>query len=207
MAMILSIPATFATIFGFILAYANILSALANSKLLPGWIGAVHPRFHTQANALIVGSVLGYLLCFCVTYSPTLGTELFNICMFFGFSAYLAQCVGYLYLKREFSHLPRSFTSPVGKLGVYYAAVVWSMNWISIVCCQKNATFLLSVVSCILTLLVIYYLGYAKHRQTFSDDERKILFFAHVAKSNQRKRKKKARQKTLPRWALAFFAC
>ncbi|EQC26180.1 hypothetical protein SDRG_15984 [Saprolegnia diclina VS20] len=204
-AMILSIPATFATIFGFILAYANILSALANSRLLPLWIGAIHPKFHTQTNALIIGSVMGYILCFCVTYSPTLGKELFNICMFFGFSCYMAQCAGYLYLKREFGHLPRSFTSPVGKPGVYYAAIVWILNWISIVGCQENAAFLLSVVSSIVTVLIVYYLGYAKHRQTFSDDERKILFFAHVSKSNQRKRKKKARQKTLPRWALAVL--
>ncbi|EQC26181.1 hypothetical protein SDRG_15985 [Saprolegnia diclina VS20] len=197
-ATLFSIPATFATIFGFILAYANILSALANSKLLPVWVGAVHPTYHTQANALIVGSVIGYILCFCVTYSPTLGEVLFNICMFFGFSAYLAQCAGYLYLRREFKHLPRQFKSPVGKPGVYYAAIVWSMNWISIVCCQGNTAYLLSCISAILVLLTLYYYTYAKSRQSISDDERKILLFVHVAKNNSNKSKRSRARAT--RW-------
>ncbi|OQR89371.1 Amino Acid-Polyamine-Organocation (APC) Family [Thraustotheca clavata] len=131
-ATIFSIPATFATIFGFILAYANILTALAHSKLLPAWIGRTHPRFHTHPYALIFGSAIGYLMCYLVTYVPILGAEMFNICMFFGFSSYLAQCVGYLYLKHNFSHLPRNFASPLGRFGAYYASVVWVVNWISV---------------------------------------------------------------------------
>ncbi|OQR98521.1 Amino Acid-Polyamine-Organocation (APC) Family [Achlya hypogyna] len=199
-AMLLSLPATFATIFGFILAYANILTALSHSRLLPGWVGQPHKRYHTQANALIFGSVLGYILCFCVTYSPALGAQLFNICMFFGSSAYIAQCAGYLYLKREFAHLPRRFRNPLGKAGVYYSGFVWVLTWISIVGYQGSSGFLLSCVGPMIVVLMLYYILYAKERQTFSEDERKILFFAHVAKSNAQKRKLKAKRKSYPRW-------
>ncbi|OQR97524.1 Amino Acid-Polyamine-Organocation (APC) Family [Achlya hypogyna] len=186
-ATLLSLPATFATIFGFILAYGNILTALSHSKLLPAWLGIPSKKYHTYPWALIGGSVLGYLLCFAVHYHASFGAELFNICMFFGFSCYIAQCVGYIYLKREFEHLPRRYRSPFGKGGVYFAGVVWIANLVSIVCCQKESAFVCSVVASILGVLTIYYYGYAKHRQTFSDDERQVLFFAHVAKSVSRR--------------------
>ncbi|OQR98520.1 Amino Acid-Polyamine-Organocation (APC) Family [Achlya hypogyna] len=181
-ATLFSLPATFATVFGFILAYANILAALANSKLLPVWIGRKHPVYHTQMNGLIVGSVIGYIVCFAVNHSARLGRALYSICMFFGFSAYLAQCAGYLYLKHEFSHLPRQFKSPLGKYGIYYSSLVWILNWISILTSQEDQGFIVGVIACILFVLTVYYYCYAKSRQSISDDERKILLFVHVAK-------------------------
>ncbi|CAK5190881.1 unnamed protein product, partial [Aphanomyces euteiches] len=49
----------------------------------------------------------------------------------------------------------------------------------------------LSVASVVL-LLSFYYQVYAKSRQAFSEDERKILIFAHIAKNNDAKRKASA---------------
>ncbi|KAF0714081.1 hypothetical protein As57867_004041, partial [Aphanomyces stellatus] len=41
----------------------------------------------------------------------------------------------------------------------------------------------------IVACLSIYYHAIAKSRQTISDDERKILFFVHIANHNDAKRK------------------
>ena len=44
-----------------------------------------------------------------------------------------------------------------------------------------DSQFALIVFVSIVGLLSVYYYAYAKSRQTFSEDERKVLFVAHVA--------------------------
>ncbi|KAF0691032.1 hypothetical protein As57867_017583, partial [Aphanomyces stellatus] len=180
-ATLLSMPATFATIQGFILAYTNIIKALADSKLLPSVLGRQHVTFGTHVNAIVAGSALSFALCFLDGYVDGLDTILYNVCIFFGFLAYTSQCVGYIYLKRRYTKLERKFVSPVGIPGVVFAITVWVMNMVSIVAFQDDHQVSLIVAASLLVLLSLFYHCYAKFHQTFSEDERKLFFFAHVA--------------------------
>ncbi|KAF0704132.1 hypothetical protein As57867_007398, partial [Aphanomyces stellatus] len=55
-AMLFSIPATFATIQGFILAFTNIIGAMANSRLLPAVLSQRHAILGTPVYAVLGGS-------------------------------------------------------------------------------------------------------------------------------------------------------
>ncbi|OQR95561.1 Amino Acid-Polyamine-Organocation (APC) Family [Thraustotheca clavata] len=190
-ATMLSVPATFSTIFGFILAYSNIIAAMASSRLLP-FILASKKRSACSKHpyATLVGSILGFGMCFLVDYFDTLRAELFNLCMTFAFTAYGAQCIGYVYLKHRFSHLPRAYNSPFGVVGAVYAFVVWMINLIAVLGFQENLLYKAQIVIAIFIMLTLYYFGHAKHHQKMSQDEQKVLFFAHVANANDSKRKR-----------------
>jgi ethanolamine permease len=171
---LLSFPATFATIYGFILAYSNVISGLASSKLLP-------PILQNPAYANIAGSVIGYFICFLVDYTETL-SQCFLICIMFGFMAYTSQCIGYIYLRNHFQHLERSYRSPLGILGAIFAMSIWILNLIALIFFQPDL-LALSVTAAIMGILTLIYYGYARHHQQFSEDERKLLFFVHIAMS------------------------
>jgi amino acid transporter len=80
-ATILSIPATYATAFGFIFAYGRVLVAMARSGLFPEWMKDTYGTYQTPYVTLIVGSAIGYAVCILVWAKPIVMTYLFNICM------------------------------------------------------------------------------------------------------------------------------
>ncbi|KDO28438.1 hypothetical protein SPRG_06676 [Saprolegnia parasitica CBS 223.65] len=177
-----AIPATFATVFGFIFAYGKLIAALASSQLLPHVCAHQFGPHKTPLVALLLGSCVGYLLCLLVFFCPGVGHNLFNICMLSASTGYASQCVGYVVLRRKFKHIQRSQPSVFGIPGAMYALAVWALVIVAIAGFQNDSgTALMSFLS-LLCLLSVYYHGYAKTRQTFSEDERKVLFVAHIAK-------------------------
>ena len=179
-ATVLSIPATYATAYGFIYAYGKLFVAMASSKLLPSVLGLRMEESETPYAGLIAGSVLGYGICLLVFYVPWIGLQLFNICMLSAFMAYISQCLGYIQLQYKFRNLSREFRSPLGIPGAVYSISVWSLGVISIVGFQGDKQFALIVFVCVCVLSTVFYFAWSKNRQTFSEEERKILFVAHV---------------------------
>ncbi|KAF0682678.1 Aste57867_25196 [Aphanomyces stellatus] len=198
-AMLFSIPATFATIQGFILAFTNIIGAMANSRLLPAVLSQRHAILGTPVYAVLGGSALSFSLCFLDGYVDGLDSILFNICIFFGLLAYSSQCFGYIYLKHRYKSMERQFVSPVGIPGVVFATGVWALNLVSIVAFQGDGQVSVLAALLLVSVFSVYYQGYAKHRQTFSEDERKILFFVHVANNNAGKRTRRHSNGSNPR--------
>lgn len=179
-ATILSIPATYATAFGFIFSYGQLMRAMSESKLLPSVFNKTLPGSGTPYVALIVGSVLGYVICIVMYFNAYLLANIFNICIFSAFVAYISQCLGYLYLQTKFSNLQRDFRSPLGVAGAVVSLLVWVLCVVGQVAFLGDNQFALIVLVSLIALLTAYYFGYAKARQTFSEEERKILFVAHV---------------------------
>ncbi|EQC32200.1 hypothetical protein SDRG_09952 [Saprolegnia diclina VS20] len=184
-----AIPATFATVFGFIFAYGKLIHAVASSQLLPRVCQHQYGPNKTPLVALLLGSGVGYLLCLVVYFYPIVGHYLFNICMLSASTGYAAQCVGFIVLRRKFKHIARSQTSLFGVPGAIYALTVWVLVIVAIAGFQNDSYTAVIIFLSLLGLLSIYYHGYAKKRQTFSEDERKVLFVAHIAKFNQLKAK------------------
>ena len=183
-ALALSIPATYATAFGFIFPYGKLLQALANSKLLPDPLDWLTETSKTPYVAMLVGSVIGYVLCVIVYFYPYLGSQLFNICILNGFMAYISQCVGYIVLQFKFTSIKRRFHSPVGIYGAVYAILVFALAAISVIGFQGDNQFSLIVIVCLMIMLSTYYYFISRHRQTFSEAEQKIMFVAHVINFN-----------------------
>ncbi|KAG9406846.1 hypothetical protein AC1031_003174 [Aphanomyces cochlioides] len=165
-ATVLSFPAVLFSATVFALPASNILS---------------HRRFHSNANALLAIFLVSSALCPLFLYNEEVGLVLYSISMVFGLVAYVAQCAGFIYLRRNHKHMKRLFVSPVGIPGAVYAVVVFSLTLVSLLFCQEDDYIVLVGSIGILVLFTVYYHCYAKHHQTLSDDER-ALFFAHAAK-------------------------
>lgn len=183
-AELLSIPATYATAFGFIFSYGRLMLAMSESRLLPRilrvkWGNATSG---TTSVATIVGSLIGYLVCIFVYFFPVVEKHLFNICILSAFSAYLSQLVGFINLRTRLADLPRLYHSPLGMFGAYYGIGVFSLAAISVIVFQKDGHMAFITVFSIALLTSAYYFLVAKHHQKFSKDELKTLFNAHVFK-------------------------
>ncbi|RHY04057.1 hypothetical protein DYB25_008780 [Aphanomyces astaci] len=178
----LALPATFATGQGFVQAYTKVISCMSGSHLLPSILHRKHAQFKTPVFAIAVGSALSFALCF-VDYYYALDAMLFNTCIFLGCISYMSQCVGYIYLKKNFRTMERKFLSPLAKFGAMYAIGIWIVTMIAILGFQRDGQVSILLVVGVLVVCTVYYHLYAKHNQTFSDEERKALFFAHVGTS------------------------
>ena len=83
-ATLFSLPATYATAFGFIFSYGKLIVSMAESKLLPKIFTLKYGPTQAPYVAQITGSIIGYCVCLIVYYYPPLSLSLFNICMLCG---------------------------------------------------------------------------------------------------------------------------
>ncbi|RQM26476.1 hypothetical protein B5M09_002912 [Aphanomyces astaci] len=179
-ATLLSIPACYASTPGFLLASGNIVTALADSKLLPHFLHRRHFSLGTPIRALCCTTLASFGLCFFVFFHPGVDAVFYLLAMFFGCLAYTSQCVGYLFLKKWYPSMPRTFTSPFGVAGAVFAALTFTLCVLSIAFYQDDGHAAHVIMVAFVVALSIYYHGYAKTRQIMSEDERKVLFFVHV---------------------------
>jgi len=86
----------------------RVFLAMARDGLLPGWISAVHPTYHTPARAtLITGTIVG--IC-AATLSPDIAGDLTSMGTLF---AFVLVCLGVVMLRRMEPSLPRPFRTPL----------------------------------------------------------------------------------------------
>ncbi|OQR89085.1 Amino Acid-Polyamine-Organocation (APC) Family [Achlya hypogyna] len=194
-ATLLAIPTSFGTTYGFVFAYTKLLTAVASSNLISPYFQMRFFQNQTPAISLVTGAVLAYLLC-SMCFPATTNVP-YNVCMLSATVAYSTQCYGYIYLKRNFGHLERKYTSPLGVPGAVFSMVVWLVIIVSIAFFQDDNGAAVVTFVALEVVLVLYYHYYAKHSQIFSEEERKILFVTHVAKFNNKKKSKHTSKSTL----------
>ena len=180
-AIILSIPATFATAYGFIFAYSRVIISMAQSVLLPPFLMSTYGRYHTPYVTILLGSFLGYCLCITVYFIPMVNAYLFSICILSGFLTYISQFIGYIIFKMKYDRREREFTSPLGKFGAIYGGIVFIIAAIAVCFFQDDdyISMICFIILCFLYSLV--YFSYSKKRQDFSSDE-KIFLPVHIVK-------------------------
>lgn len=187
-ATVLSLPATYATAFGFMWCYGKLIAAMATSRLLPPALAKTSYRYGTPVTAVSAGSTLSYSLCLLVYWAPSIGRYLFSICIVAGFMSYSGQCIGYVMLKLSYRNIKSSqFRSPFGLAGALYSFSVWVLSIVAIAAFQGNGGIEILAFLTILALLSIFYYSYSRKRQTFSAQENRVLLVAHVTKFNARR--------------------
>jgi ethanolamine permease len=185
----ISLVPTYGVAFGFMWAYARLIKSMASSKLLPPVLTTTN-RYGTPWLAHLVGSLIGYAACLAMAYVPIVIYFLFPITMAFAFLSYMGQCLAYVLLRLHFPVMKQSTTkSPLGLLGALYSLCVWLVCLVGVL---LNGRVIL-VVGPFTVLASLYYYAIARKRQTFSDEENKILLSAHVSRFNAQKRKIKPR--------------
>ena len=180
-AIAFSIPATFATAYGFIFAYSRVLISMARSLLFPSFLLKTYGKYHTPYVAILIGSVLGYCLCISVYFMPIINTYLFSICILSAFLAYISQLIGYVIFKIKYDQRERKFTSPLGIFGAIYGCIIFIVAAIAICFFQDDDYINMICISILGSIYTFFYFSYSKKRQNFSSDE-KIFFPVHVIK-------------------------
>jgi ethanolamine permease len=196
-ATLFTLPATYATAFGFIWCYGKLIHAMATSRLLPRLLARATNVTSIPYMALLAGSAVSYALCVLVYCVPTINRHLYPICIMSGFVAYTGQCIGYISLKKNYRNIKSShFTNPFGIYGALFSIAVWLLNIIAIAGFQDDGQIEILAFLGIVTLLTIFYFSYAKRRQTFSPQENKVLLVAHVMKFNATRFSGKAKSRS-----------
>ncbi|TYZ69096.1 hypothetical protein PybrP1_006157 [[Pythium] brassicae (nom. inval.)] len=184
-ATVLSLPATYATAFGFMWCYGKLIAAMATSRLLPPFLGRTSRRHGSPNVAIIAGSVLSYLFCLLVYLVPTISARLYMICITCAFMSYTGQCVGYISLKKNYRNIKSSsFRNPFGIYGAVFSMSVWLLAFVGVAGFQGNGGVEVLTFLSAAALLSVFYFAYARKRQTFSPQENRILLVAHVTKFN-----------------------
>jgi ethanolamine permease len=181
MALILSIPATFATGFGFIYGYGRVILSMARSDLLPSILSRTYGKSETPCMAILAGSFLSYILVILVCFLPEIEVYLFNVTILAAFTAYNSQFIGFLSLRYRFPAQERLFTSPLGIYGALYGMTVFTLGSISVIGFQNDGSTAFIIFIMIIVICSIYYFAYAKKRQGFSEEE-KFIFVLQIVK-------------------------
>jgi ethanolamine permease len=178
-ATLLSIVPTFATGHGFMWAYCHRLNSMAQSKLFPS-ILAWRTKENIAYSALLIGSAITLLLAVVMYYVPIMYTNMFSIAITCAFFTYICQCISYIAVTRTFVNVPREFRSPLGVAGAVFSIVIWVLCILGIMIYESDQHIVL--ITCVIlgVLITAYYYGYAQKHQSFSEEEKKILFTAHV---------------------------
>ena len=179
-ATILSIPATFATAFGFLLMYGKILNAMAKSKLMPAFLQVHYTPTAAPYMALIVGSLLSYGVCLISYWYTILTVNIYNICILAGFCGYSLQCICYIFLKTKYSNVERSFKSPFGLFGGFLSLFIWIVGIVSVAGFQNDNYTALIAVSVLYGFFTVWYFLHARFQQSFSTEEKEIFFKLYV---------------------------
>ncbi|KAG7382153.1 hypothetical protein PHYPSEUDO_005179 [Phytophthora pseudosyringae] len=188
-ATVLSLPATYATGFGFMWCYGKLIVAMAMSRLLPSFLSKTTKENETPYGALMAGSAVSYALCIVSYFVPAVGKNLFKICILSAFMSYTGQCVGYISLKHNYRNIKSSeFQSPFGVAGAVYSMVIWILSIIAVIGFQDSGGVEIIAFSVTVVLLTLFYFSYARKRQTFSAAENRVMLVAHVTKFNVKKK-------------------
>ena len=179
-ATILSIPATFATAFGFIMMYGKIMTAMSNSNLMPSILKLHYSKTKSPYMTLIVGSLLSYMVCLVSYWYTDLTLYIFNISILAGYFSYSLQCVCYISLKTKYSNIERIFQSPFGVAGGIVSLCIWALGIVAVSGFQDDNQKALISVCLMYSFFTVWYFMYAKYYQSFSDEEKEIFFKLYI---------------------------
>jgi ethanolamine permease len=171
----LSIPATFATAFGFVYGYSRVILSMARSGLFPSCLSLTFGKYRTPYVAILVGSLLSYGLVLFAHFVPITQTYLYNICILSGFTAYVSQLSGFILFRIRHPDQERLYVSPLGIPGAVFGIVVFSFSAVSVMGFQNDNSVAFVTYLFLIFFASIYYFAYARKRQYFSVEERFIF--------------------------------
>ncbi|ETV97441.1 hypothetical protein H310_09769 [Aphanomyces invadans] len=186
------IPAQIGTAIGFSIPIARLTQAMADSNLLPQWLGLRGQT--TTRRSLVVASIFGYCLCLVSFYSPMFKMTLQNISIVAGTLCYAGQTLGFVMLRTSYKIDTKGYKSPYGLTGAYYVFVVFFLVFVSIAGGFQgdDGIAILSTIGFV-AVLTVYYLLVCQKVQTVSKEEYASIFKFSVMKFNKLRASKKKR--------------
>lgn len=106
-----------ASFHGIILGYSRQIFALARERYLPGWLGAIHPRFQTPHRAILAGGVIGIAAIFSDELikmgGQTLTANIVTMSVFGAITMYIISMLSLFQLRRSHPEMVRPFRAPL----------------------------------------------------------------------------------------------
>lgn len=155
---------------------------IAKSGFLPSFFTFKTPVTETPVVTLTFAAGIGVTMSLYFQYYPeyiNVVARMIDICSYIVFmNAFIA----YLLFQRKYSSLPRSFRNPFGVWGAYYGVVNNLLGFVSVFKYSVRHD-VINAVYCLLIFLgcaTIFYWVYLVNRQTFSDEEKNLMFKAYL---------------------------
>ncbi|KAJ0392863.1 hypothetical protein P43SY_001500 [Pythium insidiosum] len=189
-AALLTLPAVFASAFGFTWVTARHLMTLGHSGLLPAWLGTLMQQAadsamlrssavsSTSTPALTAASALSLSVAALAHYTRH-RHALVEVCIGLACLSFLGQLAGFLSIRARQSgalHVPRR--SPFGAAGAVVSLLLWAMTLLSVVALKREhdeRTVVSVSLAVLMVALALYYFLYASVAQVFSPGERELI--------------------------------
>jgi amino acid transporter len=170
-----------------IYGFAKQTKALSDSRLFPSVLGKTFSGTKIPYNSLLLGCTLSYLILLIAlaydqvdVYSPIIfNTYCFGLLG--TYFAYIILFISYMIFKRKYSTLPRVYVNRLGLGSAIYGIILLIVQFM-IVCFSSSSFTSLQIFILFVFFLSLYYYFYARYRQTFSEEEQKILFVVYLLK-------------------------
>lgn len=178
----LSLPATFATILGFVYAYGRRIRSMGESMLFPKVLGTSVLGYNTADVALLAGSVAGYAVCVALKYNTSkLSPDAFQICVLASCLTYCANFTCYIIFKSQYARFQREFKSPLGHYGAILGIFVFAMVFVGSAFFQNDSYQSLQWFLLICVIFAFYYYCSASRYEYFSSEEQEVLFAMYTS--------------------------
>ena len=184
-ATIFNIPATVMSGFGFMYYYGQQLSAMGNSGLINPCFAWELPRRLSPIVALLSGTGVAYMLCVIQWYYPDSGEQIYALSILGSSATYISIFASYIMFRNYYPTIKREFESPLGTYGAVYGATVFALCFVSICGFQEDQVAII-VFGMVMVVASIYYYFVVRTRQTFSKEEKTVMFKAYLVKSKHK---------------------
>jgi len=176
---LIAITGLVASFHAIIYAYGRLIFALSRAGYLPTGLSIVS-RYHTPHFALILGAVVGFLMCVLIsTFSDSVGAALLNMAVFGAVISYAMVMFAYIRLARSRPDLPRPYKSPLGVPGAWVGAIL------ALIC--LGATFAVESyrpgvvgTAVFVVLMMAYYWFYSRFRLVAQAPEEEAALIAEA---------------------------
>jgi ethanolamine permease len=189
MATIFSYVLLFVSTSIFVYGFGKQLRALGNSKLLPSFFAkSFLPNSTVPTHALLIGCCFGFIILLIAffmhqtdSYSPMM-VNLYSAGLMGTYSIYIIIFFSFIVFRKKYPNLERKFTNPLGILSAVYGMVI-AFIMLMIVMIFASVRFEgLKTFVIFTALMSLYYYFHARYRQSFSEEEQKVLFVVYLMK-------------------------
>lgn len=186
-ASITVLPSEIMEVYALTYAFGRQMCALSRSSLLPPMFSWTTSH-NVPYMSLILGSVVGMLGLVVLLYADEKEFILrinlmYYVAQLCSITVYVVSMLSYLVFRFKYSVLERHFD--VGWLGVPMAVLgiaIFAILFIMLSFFELDGYFLIKSYTILFAFGTVYYFGYARAHQSFSQEEQSILFAVYVIK-------------------------
>jgi ethanolamine permease len=155
-----------------IYAYGRNIYSLSRAGYYPSALSVTHGTRHTPHVALLVGAVVGYVLCWIIREagSGSVGAALLTMAVFGAVISYFMQTVSFILLRRNAPDIDRPYRSPIGVWGAMIAAFIALISLISLFWNDDYRPGVVGV-AIFYAIAIAYFAAAGRHKLVLSPEE------------------------------------